>query len=55
MLLVGLRGVEGDVTGQMDRDLTGPPCRPSEGWEVFPKNSRELGTGFPADRGRGWM
>ena len=29
-------------TGQVGRGLIGLPCRPSEGWEVFPKSSREL-------------
>lgn len=50
---VGVRGVKRDVAGQVGRGPTEPPRRPGEGWKVFPLSSREIGTGFPAGRGRG--
>lgn len=48
---VRMRALKEDVTGQVVRGRTEPPCRSGEGWEVFPMSSGEIGTGFPGGRG----
>lgn len=52
---MGMRALKEDVARQVARGLIEPPCRPGEGWEVFPMSSGEgeIGTGFPGGRGRG--
>lgn len=32
---MGVRGIEGDVAGQVGRDLTEPSCRPGEVGKFF--------------------